>query len=174
MPNPLPRPSRANRAIPAAGCVAALALAAVWQLSRAGDPTDLPAPGNSAVQVQALVPTVSGGEGAAGALSTDIFDPARTRGTGAGPASVPAGPLGTSALVGSIRLGARAYAVVQNGDGSITRLPVGSSFKGLRLLAITNDGAMFAQGGRRISVPFGPSPIIGRPDVQAAPEEDQQ
>ena len=83
-----------------------------------------------------------------GLLARPLFAP-----HGAASGSAPANPLGAT-LVGAVRIGHRAYAVVQQGGRTIN-VPVGGSVAGWRLAGLSAEAARFVRGNERLVVGYG-------------------
>jgi hypothetical protein len=68
--------------------------------------------------------------------------------TGAGPASL-------TVLVGSVRIGRAAFAIVQPPGGGTARIGIGGRIGGWRLQSLEDARALLVRGGERVTVPFG-------------------
>lgn len=163
---PLPRPTRANRSVLPACCAAVLAAAIGVQLALTGA-VELPQRGWSGGGARWTMPEI-------GAVPVDptlravpIFAPDRTSVTGAAAGA----PLGGAVVAGSVSVRGQVHAILQKGDGSIVRLPLGGRFAGMRLIGLSGDGATFLAGGKPLRVPFGATAVA--PANQAEIEEEQ-
>ena len=145
-----PRPSRDNGALmPALLCgVLVLMLALQFALPR---DDELP------TEVRRVVPARLA-QSQVGRVAADpiilrsaLFSPGR----GGGGANVAAaGPLDGAAVVGMVRGRGFARAVLQQSDGSAVSVPIGGSYRGWRLIALSQGNAVFSKEGERLAMAF--------------------
>ena len=95
-----------------------------------------------------------------------IFTPQRMDSAASG---VPQGPLGGTAVTGSISVGNRSVAILQTPKGGVIRLAPGQGYGGWTLVAITPTGARFRRGGETMTMTYGAAAL---PAAEAAPSED--
>jgi hypothetical protein len=163
---PLPLPTRANRAAMPALCTAVLGVLAALQLALTSA-VELPAQGWGGGGVRSALPAI-GHVGIDPLLTrSPIFSPTRTAAAPDGQGAL--APLGGAMVVGAITVSGRALAIVQHANGSVTRLPLGASLSGMRLVALGRDGATFATATGRLQVAFGSAPA-----APAANEETEE
>lgn len=136
-------------------CTAVLAVMAVLQLALTSA-VELPAQGWGGGGARSALPVVAHVGIDPLLMRSAIFSPTRTA-IAADGQGVPA-PLGGARVAGAITVSGRALAIVQHADGSVTRLPLGASLSGMRLVALGRDGATFASGTGRLHVAFGSAP----------------
>jgi hypothetical protein len=90
-------------------------------------------------------------------LRSALFSPGR----GGGGANVAAaGPLDGAVVVGMVRGRGFARAVLQQSDGSPVSVPVGGSYRGWRLVALTPGNAVFSKEGERVAMAFTSGQIL--------------
>lgn len=77
---------------------------------------------------------------------------------GKGKAGAPPSLLGGAVVAGTVRIGGRAYAVVQTSEGRTINLPIGGGIAGWQLAALSSEGARFVRGNERIQVNYGTQP----------------
>lgn len=75
-----------------------------------------------------------------------------------GKAGAPTSLLGGAVVAGTVRIGGRAYAVVQTSEGRMINLPIGGGIAGWRLAALSSEGARFVRGNERTQVNYGAQP----------------
>lgn len=91
-------------------------------------------------------------------LRSALFSPGRGGGGGTNVAAV--GPLDGARVVGMVRGRGFARAVLQQSDGSPVSVPVGGSYRGWRLVALTPGNAVFSREGERIALAFTSGQIL--------------
>ena len=64
------------------------------------------------------------------------------------------GPLGGATLVGMVRVGNRARAIVQRGDGTAVSVAVGGRYQDWTLVALSTKTARFVRDGERLTLDF--------------------
>jgi hypothetical protein len=101
-------------------------------------------------------------------LAKPLFSPTRAQGSGPGAVSG-SGPLGGASPVGMMQRGRAARLFLKLPDGSILRMAIGGSYHGWRLAAVTEEGAIFAQGKQKTLVKFGTS----IPDAKSGAEDEE-
>lgn len=87
-----------------------------------------------------------------------LFAPTRGEGGTAG-----SGPLDGAAFVGVVTVRGSARAVLQTIDGDAVSVPVRGSFRGWRLVRLTQDSAAFVRDGVRHVAPIARGIIIDNP-----------
>jgi hypothetical protein len=84
-------------------------------------------------------------------LGSALFSPAR----GGGGGNVAAiGPLDGAVVVGMVRGRGFARAVLQESDGGAVSVPVGGSYRGWRLVSLSQGNAVFNKEGERVALTF--------------------
>lgn len=138
--------------------LAALLGAALLFQAFAVDRVDLPVGGpiGGTPVAPASLPQVAPAGGATVIVTRSMFAPPGTAaGTDAGPASALAG----IAIVGSIRIGRVAYAVVEQPGSRTVYARPGERIGAWRLRALTRADAVLQRGAEQLTVPFGGQPI---------------
>lgn len=161
---PLAKPTRANGALMPALCAGALAVLAALQFALTTHP-EPPPPSWSGGGTHAAMPRIAGRAAPEALLRGSIFAPTRTlqaQGTEGAPS-----PLGGAAVAGAVTVRGRSYAVIQRADGQVVRLPVGGRIEGMRLVALSPEGAVFQSGGQRSHIAFGTAVRAAEPEPEA-------
>jgi hypothetical protein len=89
----------------------------------------------------------------------------------AGGPAAPSAVLGGAVVAGTVRIGGRAYAVVQTNGCRTVNLPVGGMLGEWRLAALSSTGAWFVRGGERIEVGYGALP---QPQASGNADNEQE
>lgn len=166
------RPSAADGSLFPAVCTALLALLAVAQLSLSA-PEPLPAAGPMIGGVaRTALPAMRVPIADPALRSAPIFDPARSLDV-AGAGGDRGDAQSTWRLAGSMEIRGRRYAVLQSPQGKAVRVPLGGSVAGMRLLSLSDDGAVFLSGGKRIAMPFGGG-TLSEPTLSDGSEETSE
>lgn len=105
-------------------------------------------------------------------MGRPLFSPTRTAGTQS-VATGGDGPLGGASPVGMMSRGRAARLFLKLPDGSIQRLPVGGIYQGWRLVALTEDGAMFVQGQEKIKINYGSSATVTRTGTKSGEGDEE-
>lgn len=147
-----PRPSRDNGALMPALLCGVLVLMFALQFAL---PTDNELP----TEVRRVVPARLAQNGVNRVvpdpviLKSALFSPSRGGGGGASVAAA-VGPLDGAAVVGMVRGRGFARAVLQESDGGAVSVPVGGSYRGWRLVSLSQGNAVFNKDGERIALSF--------------------
>jgi len=80
------------------------------------------------------------------------------------PEPKPVGPLSGGWVLGAMRVGNARAVVIRPASGGGLRLPIGSSWRGWRLVSIGDSAATFRHGGRLRHIPFGTTSIASEND----------
>lgn len=161
---PLARPTRANGALLPAVCAGTLAVLAGLQFALTANP-ELPEPGWSGGGTRGAMPLIAGRAVPEALLRGSIFAPTRTL-QAKGPDGAPS-PLQGASVAGAVSIRGRGYAVIQRANGQVVRLPVGGRFAGMRLVALSPEGALFQSGGARSRIPYGTTVRPAEPAAEA-------
>lgn len=166
-PPPLDRPARLPLAL-----AVALALAAVAQLFGDIDgepPAAEPMRGRRAIALAGeaaprvpVQPVI---------LARSMFAPSAAPGVAQG-ASALAGPLGGAIIVGSVRIGRAAYAVVQGPGSRLRNVRVGGRIAGWRLRRLAASEALLERGSERLAIRFGSAGSVPAPGPQGEERGD--
>ncbi len=157
---PLPRPSRADgTALPA---LLAAVLLGMAPLQFALPDEEVRSEGAGRAVVPRATATSVGLALADPVIFRDaLFAPARGRGKSAG-----SGPLDGAAFVGVVRGRGFARAVIQGAGGDASSVPLGGSYRGWRLVSLTDSSAVFIRDGIRHSAAITRGVIATAPSFQ--------
>lgn len=165
----LAKPTRANHALAPALCATALALGILLQLALTVD-VEMSDESASGGRTRAEMPPITGQFAPPILLERPVFSPGRTA-KNATDQAIHA-PLGGATVAGTVSVKGRSHAVIQRPDGVIVRLAVGGRYAGWRLRSLSSTGAIFDQGGQRLSMTFGVAPA--QTATQTAENEEEQ
>lgn len=139
---------------------ALLAVALVVQLMASGDDSMPPAaPMRFGAGQGERLPQLPPAKGGPAIIARKLFEPIVSSSQ---PGGVPAGPL----VIGTIQVGRRIAAVLEEPDGRIAHIHPGGRIGDWRLLRVTQNAVLLDRGGERQTVPFG-----GRVVPQSIPVE---
>ncbi len=99
-----------------------------------------------------------------------LFSPARTMAAARGDGD---GAQTAWQLAGSVTVRGRGYAVMLDPAGRVVRVPVGGSAGGMRLLSLSDGGAVFRRGGQRVVMGFGAAMAPRQPEATDSEIEEQ-
>lgn len=105
-----------------------------------------------------------------------LFTPTRrsdrfSAGTGSNGAEAATADLGGTTVAGAIAVRGVPRAILRTPTGSIVRLPIGGSYRGWVLAAVTRDAAIFRRATERLAMPFGAAPPAAGNEQSAQVEE---
>lgn len=150
-------------------CALALAVLAAAQLGLTGA-EPLPDPGVVGGGVRIALPEAGLRPVDPALRLAPLFAPGRTMAAAAGTGGDGVPP--DWQLAGSITVRGRGYAVMLAPSGQVVRVPVGGSAGGMRLLSLSEEGAIFRQGGQRVAMVFGAA-LVPPPEAAESDIEEQ-
>ena len=165
-------PDRANGALVPAACAMLLAAALVVQigLPAGSSLADTLVAGRSP---QYALPSF-GEPGAIGLGPKSLFQPRKLAGTSVdgetsadgAPVKAPVryGPLGPTAVLGSMRIGNRRVLVLKQAEGRVLHLAAGARYRGLRLVTIGATSATFGTGSNALQIAYAAAPPSAKTD----------
>jgi len=101
-----------------------------------------------------------------------LFSPSRGSAASAA-AGVGNGPLGGATVVGMVRVGKVARAIIQQADGMAVSVAVGGVYRGWTLVALSTTRARFLRDGERLAMDFTNGAILPNTNTpRSRPEEE--